>query len=470
MQSSDHRQTVTAVSPDAPPVIQPGMMLAQARAHCSALAAAEAEPEKDRRALEALGQWLKRFSPNVAIGPAFSIWLDATGLELLFGSPHALAGRVDAAMKRLRINAAVAIAPTPGAAWGMAAFGEHSPIVCARENLIAALSRLPPQALRLDAATAQTLHTLGIGTIGILLRIQRDELVRRFGPGLLARLDQATGALAEPLNWLAHRTAIQAEIEFDGVVESFQTLELAVRQTVDETATSLAERGLGARQLRLVLRRPYAPAIEKTVGLLRSSRNAAHLFMLLRHALENLHSEEGFCAVSLSVASAERLGDEQAALIEGEGEHHAAELDHLIERLTAKFGDVVEWAELVEAHVPERAFCYRAQSGSATKKQTMDKPPALSPRPLCLLPQPRVIAVMVTPSESTDLSGPVAFTHDNRSHRLVRIRGPERIGGQWWNGSGKTRDYFDVSDADGGRFWLFRVLESNQWYLHGIFG
>jgi protein ImuB len=51
----------------------------------------------------------------------------------------------------------------------------------------------------------------------------------------------------------------------------------------------------------------------------------------------------------------------------------------------------------------------------------------------------------------------------------VHVRGPERIAGQWWNGSGKTRDYFDVADTAGSRFWLFRVMETNQWYLHGIF-
>ena len=52
---------------------------------------------------------------------------------------------------------------------------------------------------------------------------------------------------------------------------------------------------------------------------------------------------------------------------------------------------------------------------------------------------------------------------------LVHVRGPERIAGQWWNGADKTRDYFDVGDMAGCRYWLFRVMETNRWYLHGIF-
>jgi protein ImuB len=542
VETTAHRQIVMTVSPEVPPAVRPGMTLAQARAHCADLAIAPAEPEKDRRSLEALGYWLMRFSPNVAIWPPSAICLDATGLEMLFGNLYALAGRVDAAMKRLGLNADVAMAPTPGAAWAMAVFGGKSPIVVSSENLVAALSRLPPEALRLEvegfastSATAQSLHALGIGDIGILLRIPRDHLVSRFGPAILQRIDQATGAIHEPLNWLPHRTPIQAEMEFDGIVESLQTIHLALRQVLDRVVESLTGRGLGAKQLRMILRRPYAPPIEKTIGLLRNSRNAASLFILLRHALESVETDDGFIAVGLSVISAERLGDEQTALIGGDAGRNAAETDHLIERLRAKFGDVAEWAELVEAHVPERAFSYRKELGRAgafgispspgtpgegrgeglrvgqtsladgkrpspypspgvpgegmRAKSAQCDGTAVASRPLCLLPVPCAIRVIVMPSESRD-GQPVAFTHDDvegfastvegfastvegfastQVHRLVHVRGPERIAGQWWNGSGKTRDYFDVADTAGSRFWLFRVMETNQWYLHGIF-
>ena len=264
METTAHRQIVTAVSPEVPPAVRPGMMLPQARAHCAGLEIAQAEPEKDRRSLTALGYWLMRFSPNVAIWPPASICLDAAGLEMLFGSLPALAGRVDAALRRLHLNANLAIAPTPGAAWAMAVFGEEPRMVVSNENPAAALSRLPPEALRLESATAESLHALGIGTIARLLKIPRDHLVARFGPAILECIDQATGAIHEPLNWLPQRAPIQAEIEFDGIVESLETLHLALRQVLDRIVQSLTERGLGARQLRLTLRRPYAPPIEKS--------------------------------------------------------------------------------------------------------------------------------------------------------------------------------------------------------------
>ena len=63
----------------------------------------------------------------------------------------------------------------------------------------------------------------------------------------------------------------------------------------------------------------------------------------------------------------------------------------------------------------------------------------------------------------------MSFTDAGTVHRLPRARGPERIVGEWWNGRWKTRDYFDAEDEAGRRYWLFRVVETNRWYLHGMF-
>jgi protein ImuB len=73
---------------------------------------------------------------------------------------------------------------------------------------------------------------------------------------------------------------------------------------------------------------------------------------------------------------------------------------------------------------------------------------------------------MVSPSHDRE-GRPVLFAHHGEVHRLAHAVGPERIAGQWWQGHLKTRDYFDVEDEDGKRFWLFRVAETGRWFLHG---
>ena len=73
---------------------------------------------------------------------------------------------------------------------------------------------------------------------------------------------------------------------------------------------------------------------------------------------------------------------------------------------------------------------------------------------------------MVAPSDDRE-GRPVQFAHEHRVHEITAALGPERICGQWWQGRNKTRDYYDVEDPQGRRFWIFRVAETGKWYLHG---
>jgi protein ImuB len=84
------------------------------------------------------------------------------------------------------------------------------------------------------------------------------------------------------------------------------------------------------------------------------------------------------------------------------------------------------------------------------------------------LPTPAELRVMVTPSEDAE-GYPAAFTYQQTVRQVMHCVGPERIAGRWWDGHDKTRDYFDVADPAGRRFWIFRVGETGRWYLHGIF-
>jgi protein ImuB len=455
------------------PEVYPGMSLAEARGRAPGLMHFPCAPEEDAKALEAIARWLMKFSPGVALAPPSSIFVDATGVERLFGGIHLFHNKIAQSIRSLRLHAGVAIAPTPAAAWALAAFvSSKSHIIL--DDPASALGPLPPAALRLEPRTLELLASLGITRIDQILRLDRKELAVRFGSQILLRIDQALGAAPEPLVFLPHHVPLQATIEFDGAVQSLEVIHLAVRQLIEQIVQRLTTRALGARELLLRFECPYAPWIEKRIRLSRPSRNSAALFNLLQCALETMPLDDGVLAVHLHAPITQRLEQEQPALIGGEQQQADVELDHLIERLRTRLGDrqhgsEIEWAELIESHIPERAFRYHAeQSASATT--VLDSPHARIGefRPLCLLPRPRPISVIVTPSESAD-GQPISFTDRGTVHRLHHVRGPERMTGEWWTTQFKTRDYFDALDITGNRFWLFRVLETRLWYLHGIF-
>ncbi len=75
---------------------------------------------------------------------------------------------------------------------------------------------------------------------------------------------------------------------------------------------------------------------------------------------------------------------------------------------------------------------------------------------------------------------PPAFLIWRGVRRRVKCAdGPERIFGEWWKRDAElaaVRDYFQVEDMEGERFWLFRSGDEEQatsgigrWFLHGVF-
>jgi protein ImuB len=472
------------------------MTLAQARALCTGLEHEEHDPAADANALHALARWMMRFTPTLQCAPS-GLFLDVTGTQRLFGSLQNLLEKIHRALASLKIRARLAIAPAPGAAWALTYADRPLPIVTDPRDLPDALSPLPPLALRLADDALALLHHLGLETVGHILRLPRDMLPARFGDELLRRIDQATARLPDPLNPLPWHEPIQASIDFDGVVDSLETLWQAFGQLIEQVIARLTRLGAGARQLTVTFIRPHAPPIERKIDLSAPSKNAANLFNLIRCTMETLgeatkrrrheatkgktdhrftlrrsvapslrRSEPtGFTALRLAVPLLERLTEDQIHLLDQEEHASQTDLARLIERLKIRLGDQALLAiEPVESHIPERA--YKTITPSPHPPITPSLPEPL--RPLHLLPTPREIAVLVRPSHDRD-GAPIAFTLDGRTRPITHAVGPERIAGQWWQSHHKTRDYFDVEDEDGRRWWVFRVFQTSRWFVHGVF-
>jgi protein ImuB len=98
------------------------------------------------------------------------------------------------------------------------------------------------------------------------------------------------------------------------------------------------------------------------------------------------------------------------------------------------------------------------------------------PRPARLLEKPEPIeTVALLPDHP-----PVAFTWKGVRRKVKHANGPERVFGEWWkrrHEAAAVRDYFQVEDEAGERFWIYRAGDgedpgtgSHAWFLHGFFG
>jgi protein ImuB len=99
-----------------------GMGIADARAMYPSIEIVEADPEADRRLIEALADWCDRYTPLVALDGADGLFLDITGCASLFGGERVMLDDLVSRFLGQGFDVRAGLASTPGAAWAAARF------------------------------------------------------------------------------------------------------------------------------------------------------------------------------------------------------------------------------------------------------------------------------------------------------------------------------------------------------------
>jgi protein ImuB len=428
-------------------VYPPGTPLAEVVTGCTE----PHDPAADQKALLKLAAWCERFSPCVGVEPPDNLCFDVTGLDALFGNEKNLFRLVARSFQQLGIAARVAIADTLGAAWAMAHFsqGEH------------ALADLPVAALRLGDEI-ELLVELGIKRIGQLLEIPRDALASRFGPQLLLRLAQLTGDVAEPI--VSHRPPpeIVVEIQLEYAAENRQEVEQLLAELIERAALELQKRQQGAIRVGCEFD-CECRSVQFVVGLYRASAKRSHLFELAKMKLDRVSFPGPVVGVKLSVLLSAPLSTWQQELFESSRREDRRQVGLLVDRLSNRLGReaVVRALPMADAQ-PELAVWYEPLTGAPSRRTKQRWKPL--PRPLCLEQEPQPLEVL-----SIAPHGPPIRFQWRGLHTVAKQWGPERIQTGWWRGRYIQRDYYRVETETGQRFWLFRNLPDDQWFLHGVF-
>ncbi len=448
--------------------IFPGMAVSQAQALVAGLEIAEATPEADDAALARLAAWCLRLSPLTAACPPDGVWIDSTGAAHLFGGEPAMLRLLLEKLTARGLTARAALADTPGCAHAVARFGGAH--VVPTGGTQSALSPLPVAALRLDPDTVSALRRLGFDRVGQLMAAPRAPLARRFGRDALRRLDQALGAEKEPLEPVHPPGLCRTRQSFPEPIATPDDLARVTALLANALCEKLRRRQQGACRLDLIFQRVDGTVQAVRVGTSAPSRDAAHLTRLLTAQIENIDPGFGIEAVTLAAPLTDALGATQT--LSALTAPAAADLSGLVDSLRNRLGETrVFRARPVQSDVPERSV--------------VRVPPAVAegfcwpdrlPRPPRLLTPPREIeAVALLPDHA-----PARFTWRGRAHVVRRADGPERVFGEWWRAADEVfavRDYFQVEDEAGQRFWLFRRGDGEaaetgdlRWFLHGWFG
>ncbi|MFK7745700.1 MAG: DNA polymerase Y family protein [Roseobacter sp.] len=494
-----------------------GQPVRDAHAMCDGLVTRTRSIPAEKAFLDALQRWAGKFSPWVAPEGDDSLVVDLTGCAHLFGGEEPLLQVVQHDCNDLGLAVQMGLADTRGAAWALARFagqtaGSHrsgdaidqearatrsragkrrhwtrggaaptqkvgsnkSHIIATPGQSYSALSPLPIAALRLDAHTTAQLSRLGIRRVCDLLGQPRAGLARRFGRGLVMRMDQAMGAAPEPVSPAKAPDHFAVRMTLPDPIGLAEDVLAGIDRLLPRLCAALDKKGRGARRILFQAYRTDHDVQSVEVGLARASRNPERIRPLLEMKIDTIDAGFGIDMLRLEATLTEPIhartpvGHLQAGAAVSARLVSNTAMDDLIGRIGARVGlDTITRVRPASSHIPEKSAVTLAAAWSAAHDAPWPAPP--NPRPL-LIWQPEPVHAPDTPKV------PDIFRWRGQNLRPTHAIGPERIAPEWWlddpNWRSGVRDYYVTETEDGQRLWLFYAhghLMSSGWFCHGAF-
>ncbi|NPD15120.1 DNA polymerase Y family protein [Xinfangfangia sp. D13-10-4-6] len=434
-----------------------GMPLADARALVPDLATRLADPVRETAALVALRRWVVRYAPQVATDGDDGLIADITGVAHLFGGEEDLRGDLQARLIRAGLNAQSAIAGSRGGAHALA---RHGGGIVPDGLLAERLGHLPVSALRISPEISEGLSRMGLSRIADLIPLPRAPLARRFGAGLVTTLDQMLGTMPEPVGAQPEAPQFGVRMTLPEPIGLTGDVMAGLDRLLERLCGKLASAHMGARRVRLELRRVDKATVTVEVGLARAMRDPERISALFRKGVEEVDSGYGIDALRIEAVVTEPLAPQQI----GEAKvRQEDELNDLISRLGNRLGfDHVLRFLPAESRIPERSFLTVPAAYSEATSLPFRK-------------RPRRPAMIFPPEPVTSASGhpPARFRWRRMSFTTLRAAGPERITPEWWLDDpawrSGVRDYWRIETKEGPRLWLFHTPMAPAWAVQGTF-
>jgi len=190
--------------------------------------------------LEAIAAWACQFTPKVSLEPPQALLLEVQGSLRYFGGQANLMTTLNHGLADLGVDARPATASTARAALWLARSGETR------------LENVPLEAVCGEEPLA-FLQSVGLRTLGELMRLPREGLARRCGPQILDELDRALGAAPEARAFFEPPPRFAAKLELPAQVSHAEGLLFAARRLLVQLEGLLAARQAGIRAFTLVL-------------------------------------------------------------------------------------------------------------------------------------------------------------------------------------------------------------------------
>ncbi len=419
--------------------VKSGMKISTATSLCGQLNLHARDHEREQIFLQRLARWAQQFTPTVSVHASQHLLLEIAASVHLFQGEQQLCSRLLAALQQRGLSAHLALANTPLASiWLNRARSEWA--LDHDKSTVSRLSSLPLAVSDIDEKVQQHLQAVGIQTLGELMRLPRDGLMRRYGKSFLQLLDRAYGKVADipPIEAAPHHFDERIELSYE--CSEVMRLMPVVQELVQHLCQRLRAVQCGVSTFDLIFHHKVPDKTVVTIGLALPSREPEPMLRLCQAKLEALILQQPTRELQLKAHQWMNVASENHDHFKRRSGR--ADIAVLIEQLRARMTD--DGAYQLSCIADHRAE-YSQQSQSVNQAKVAMTEPF---RPLYLLSPPQAL---------------------NKVQSLTIIHGPERIEGGWWNQNDIKRDYYIARTPHNEWWWIFRDRRNKQWFKHGVF-
>jgi len=404
-------------------------------------------------------------SPRVEDGGPGVVYLDASGLGMLFGSEEHLARRLvgAAADRGLRIRAAIAssrIGALVACRWS----GEITVIPPGREA--AYLASAPLSLLDRSPEMAARLDRWGIRTLGELAALPSAQLFERLGHDGLGLQRLARGEDRRPLRPWTPPLIVEESAQLDGAVDALGPLADLAATLAARISDTLVQRGLSADQLEWICALVDHTRHEGSVAPAVPVNEGRAMTALVKAALE-AHPPRGAVESMTLRARPVRVPATQAALDDP--------LPPSPRLITATLARVAALVGAERIGVPVLLDTHRPDVVKLDHDAWPRSPSDRSPRdPVGLRHARGALALRrLRPPASaavTLVAGrPVEIRSERLTARIVESAGPWRVSGAWWTERPWFHDEWDVELGPTHGLICRLAHDGSAWWLDGVY-
>ena len=445
--------------------VEPGMTAPQGEARCQSLHFLTRCPVQEQIAHDILLQWNAEITPNLEATKPGICTVNLKGTRYASGREEVWAQSCLKALESLQLHATAGIAPTPDLALIAAQNSSSIGKVSSQADAIADFLRpFPIQVLNTTPEIAQILQRWGIKTVGELIALPKQEVVRRLGKECVPLWEQALGSRCRLLHHFQPSTILTESTDLEHPIERLEALIFVLNRFLDQLTTRLAGLYRVAATMELNLRFDDGNTHHHSFRIPEPTRETQRLFRMLHTYLENFRSPSPIVGLSLSITPT-RAQHVQLSLFDT-NLRDPNRFTETVSRLEALLGPGRVGTPVPTAsHRPDSfrldPFSLSEPEASAPEM----KSPGSDGMPLRRFRPPKSAQVFLP--KGADAEARMRITFDNLRSQTKHIAGPWKNSGHWWDQKHWDRQEWDIELTSGGVYRLAR--EQDRWVVDGVY-